>query len=31
MDTLLMISFTCDYSEGAHPLILKRLALGKRP
>lgn len=21
-----MISFTCDYSEGAHPLILKRLA-----
>jgi len=26
MDTLLMISFTCDYSEGAHPLILKRLA-----
>ena len=21
-----MVSFTCDYSEGAHPLILKRLA-----
>lgn len=21
-----MISFTCDYNEGAHPLILKRLA-----
>ena len=22
----MMVSFTCDYSEGAHPLILKRLA-----
>ena len=21
-----MVSFTCDYNEGAHPLILKRLA-----
>ena len=23
---LIMISFTCDYSEGAHPKILERLA-----